>query len=67
MKTKPEDTWYKIAGVDKLDTPVLVVYPDRVKYNIDMVKTMVDDISRMRPHVKTHKTKEATLLMMVPS
>nr|WP_294950389.1 D-TA family PLP-dependent enzyme [uncultured Mucilaginibacter sp.] len=64
MKTKPEDTWYKIAGVDKLDTPVLVVYPDRVKYNIDMVKTMVDDISRMRPHVKTHKSQDVTQLML---
>ena len=25
---------------------------------------MIDDVNRLRPHVKTHKTKEATLLMM---
>jgi D-serine deaminase-like pyridoxal phosphate-dependent protein len=25
---------------------------------------MIDDVQRLRPHIKTHKTKEATLLMM---
>ena len=25
---------------------------------------MIDDVQRLRPHVKTHKTKEASLLMM---
>jgi D-serine deaminase-like pyridoxal phosphate-dependent protein len=64
MKTKPEDTWYKISGADKLDTPALVVYPDRVKYNIALVKTMVDDVSRLRPHIKTHKSPEVTKLML---
>ncbi|QHS57313.1 D-TA family PLP-dependent enzyme [Mucilaginibacter sp. 14171R-50] len=56
--------WYTINNVDKLDTPALVVYPDRVKYNIGLVKTMIDDVSRLRPHVKTHKSPDVSLLMI---
>lgn len=58
------DNWYIIDNVDKLDTPALVVYPDRVKYNIALVKTMVDDVARLRPHVKTHKSPEVSRLML---
>ncbi|TFF36674.1 D-TA family PLP-dependent enzyme [Mucilaginibacter psychrotolerans] len=60
----PADTWYLINNADKLDTPALVVYPDRVKYNIDLVKTMVADVNRLRPHVKTHKSPHVTELML---
>lgn len=56
--------WYTINNVDELDTPALVVYPDRVKYNIDLVKTMIDDVARLRPHVKTHKSPDVSLLMI---
>lgn len=56
--------WYTINNVDELDTPALVVYTDRVKYNIGLVKTMIDDVSRLRPHVKTHKSIDVSLLMM---
>ncbi|MEQ9439803.1 MAG: D-TA family PLP-dependent enzyme [Cyclobacteriaceae bacterium] len=56
--------WYTIDNVDELDSPALVVYPERVKENIQILKSMIDDPARLRPHVKTHKTREATLLMM---
>jgi D-serine deaminase-like pyridoxal phosphate-dependent protein len=59
-----EQEWYVINDVDQLDTPALVVYPDRVKYNIDLVKTFVYDVSRLRPHVKTHKSPDVTKLML---
>jgi D-serine deaminase-like pyridoxal phosphate-dependent protein len=42
--------WYTINDVDQLDTPALVVYPDRVKYNIDLLKplyTMLAACARM--------------------
>jgi D-serine deaminase-like pyridoxal phosphate-dependent protein len=61
---RSEEKWYTINDVDKLDTPALVVYPDRVKYNIVLVKTMVDDVARLRPHVKTHKSPEVSRLML---
>ncbi|MDB4999095.1 MAG: threonine aldolase [Mucilaginibacter sp.] len=59
-----EQEWYVINDIDQLDTPALVVYPDRVKYNIDLVKTYMCDVTRLRPHVKTHKSPDVTKLML---
>ncbi len=59
-----EQDWYIIDDINKLDTPALVIYPDRVKQNINILKSMIDDVSRLRPHAKTNKCKEATLLML---
>jgi len=56
--------WYEIENVDEIDSPALVIYLERVKHNIALAISMVGDASRLRPHVKTHKSKEATLLMM---
>lgn len=59
-----QENWYRIEDIEKLDTPALVVYPERVKENIVILKSMIDDVARLRPHVKTHKSKEAALLMI---
>ena len=59
-----ENNWYLIEDIDKLDTPALVIFPERVKSNINTLKAMIDDPQRLRPHAKTHKTKEATQLML---
>ena len=56
--------WYNISDIDQLDTPALVVYPDRVKQNIATLVGAIDNADRLRPHVKTHKTKEVTQLCM---
>lgn len=56
--------WYNISDIDQLDTPALVVYPDRVKQNIATLVNAIDDASHLRPHVKTHKTKEVTQLCL---
>jgi D-threonine aldolase len=56
--------WYPIKDIRRLDTPVLVVYPERVKKNIELAKSMIDDVSRLRPHAKTYKNKEVTMLIM---
>jgi D-serine deaminase-like pyridoxal phosphate-dependent protein len=58
------DQWYLINETDRIDSPALVLYPDRMKENISILKSLINDPSRLRPHVKTHKTQEATLLMM---
>lgn len=62
--TVEKDQWYEIDDTRLIDTPALVIYPQRVKENIRLLTGMIDDMSRLRPHVKTHKTTEATLLMM---
>ncbi len=58
------EDWYHISNIMEIDSPALVVFPDRVKRNIELLKNMIDDVKRLRPHVKTHKTKEAALLQM---
>lgn len=59
-----DSNWYLINDIDKLDTPALVIYPERVKQNIALLKSMIDDVSRLRPHVKTNKCREACALMI---
>lgn len=56
--------WYEISNVDELDTPALVVFPDRVSKNIARAVAMVGNAMRLRPHVKTHKSPAVTRLMM---
>jgi hypothetical protein len=56
--------WYEITDIKNLDTPVLVVFPERVKHNIQTAINMVGDIKRLRPHVKTNKSAEAIMLML---
>jgi D-serine deaminase-like pyridoxal phosphate-dependent protein len=56
--------WYQVEDHRQLDSPALLIYPERVKENIRVLKNMVGDTGNVRPHVKTHKTIEATRLMM---
>jgi D-serine deaminase-like pyridoxal phosphate-dependent protein len=56
--------WYTISNIAELDTPALVVYPDRVRENIRRAIEMVGDVARLRPHVKTHKSPQVTRMML---
>src|SRR5690349_16091307 len=64
MESTTTDDWYEISDIDELDSPALVFYPERIRENIRVLKTMINDVGRLRPHVKTHKTREAAQLMM---
>ncbi len=56
--------WYLIDDVEKIDSPALVIFPERVKANIQTAISMVGDIRRLRPHVKTNKSADASQLML---
>ncbi|UOQ68879.1 D-TA family PLP-dependent enzyme [Hymenobacter volaticus] len=58
------EEWFRISDVGMLDTPALLVYPDRVKQNLAQLTASIEDVSRLRPHVKTHKNQEAVQLTM---
>lgn len=58
------EDWYLIAEEDLPDSPALLVYPDRVKYNVDLLVNSIDDVGRLRPHIKTHKCRESVQLCM---
>lgn len=57
-------SWYEIENIDKLDSPALVVFPDRVKHNIQLAIDMIGDVSRLRPHIKTNKSPDVAKLML---
>lgn len=59
-----EQAWYEINNADGLDTPAIAIYIERVKKNIATLIASIDDVSRLRPHVKTHKSPEVTRLML---
>lgn len=56
--------WYVIRDIEKLDTPAVVIYEERLKRNIDRAIASVSDVQLLRPHVKTSKIAEVCKLMM---
>ncbi|HET9277333.1 MAG TPA: D-TA family PLP-dependent enzyme [Flavitalea sp.] len=56
--------WYELKNPEELDSPALIIFPDRVKENIRILISMIDDVNRLRPHIKTNKSQEACQLMM---
>ena len=56
----------EMPTLDDLDTPAFVVNLRAFRQNCDLVrKTAYENgIVRLRPHVKTHKTKEGCLLQV---
>ena len=55
-------TWYQIKNSDKLPSPALLVFPERVKKNIMEMVRIAGNPDRLRPHVKTHKCREIVSL-----
>lgn len=64
MKDKAVAEWFHINNIWEIDSPALMIYPERVKENIRVLSSMIDNPERLRPHVKTHKTREAASLLM---
>ena len=64
MSETKNTEWYKISNISELDSPALVVFPQRVKANIQTAINMVKDIARLRPHIKTNKSPDATCLLI---
>ena len=58
------ESWYEIKNINELDSPALVVFPDRVKHNIQLAIDMIGDMDRLRPHIKTNKSPDVAKLML---
>ena len=56
--------WYTINEAECIASPALVFYEDRIQRNIDLLLEMIGDTSRLRPHVKTHKSADLSKLMI---
>ena len=56
--------WYTITNESDVDSPALLIYPARVKENIRAIIQSIDDIKRLRPHIKTHKSPQVCSFML---
>ena len=61
MTTLP---WFEIQNIDTIDSPALALHPDRIQQNIQTLLRSIDDVNRLRPHVKTHKSGEVSKMML---
>jgi D-serine deaminase-like pyridoxal phosphate-dependent protein len=52
------DPRYRIADTADLFTPSLIFYKDQIRKNIARALVIARGPTRLRPHVKTHKTRE---------
>ena len=64
MDSVTQAEWYRIDNIDEIDSPSLVVFPERVQANVRKAVSMVGDAARLRPHVKTHKSPDAARLQL---
>jgi D-serine deaminase-like pyridoxal phosphate-dependent protein len=55
---KKDPNWYQVHGAGRIDTPALLLYPERIRYNIAQMVRIAGTADRLRPHVKTHKMAE---------
>lgn len=55
---------YALADVSAVFSPALVFYPELIRRNVARVVEMAGGPGRLRPHVKTHKTREIAKLLL---
>ena len=63
------EDWFRLSEPEeaRVDTPALIVFPERVRRNIDAMLEIAGGPERLRPHVKTHKMAEIVdLPLQVP-
>jgi D-threonine aldolase len=56
--------WYRITNESEIDSPSLLIFKERVLNNIKTLIDSIDDVSRLRPHIKTHKSSNVTRMML---
>jgi D-serine deaminase-like pyridoxal phosphate-dependent protein len=55
---------YALSDVSSVFSPALVFFPQLIRQNIAHVVALAGGPERLRPHVKTHKTREITRMLL---
>jgi len=59
------EPWYRVANVEEIPSPALLLYPDRIERNIRRMRELVGgEVARLRPHVKTCKCPEIVRMQL---
>lgn len=56
--------WYEASNIDEIDSPALLIYPERAGENIRRMIALAGDPDRLCPHVKTHKLAELIAMQL---
>ena len=56
--------WYEVNNAQAIISPALLVYPDRIKENIQKMISISGGTKYLRPHIKTHKISEIIQLQV---
>lgn len=59
-----QDPWYEVQHPDQTLTPSLLVYKERIAFNINLMIKIAGGVDRLIPHVKTHKMVEVTQMQL---
>src|SRR5215469_10107050 len=62
MRPAVMDSHYAVEGTSAVYSPALLFYKDLICRNIAHAVEMAGSPARLRPHVKTHKTREIVRL-----
>lgn len=57
-------TWYEVTNTDAIASPALLVYPERIVSNSQQTIRLAGGPNLLRPHVKTHKMRAVTELLL---
>ncbi|MEO6135413.1 MAG: D-TA family PLP-dependent enzyme [Ginsengibacter sp.] len=53
-----QEKWFQLNHPEEIDSPALLIYKDRVAYNIQQMISIAGNAGRLMPHVKTNKIAE---------
>ncbi|MEO2046661.1 MAG: D-TA family PLP-dependent enzyme [Pirellulales bacterium] len=65
MKSETTEPWYRLENEAEVDSPALLVYPERIDANIRRMLEIAGGPEILRPHVKSHKMAEVVRAQMV--
>ncbi|MGP8239658.1 MAG: D-TA family PLP-dependent enzyme [Limisphaerales bacterium] len=63
-RTSTGSNWFEVENLDEIESPALLIYPERVEENIRRMISMAAHPENLRPHVKTHKLAPLVALQM---
>lgn len=58
------ENWYEVEGVEQINTPSLLVFPERIDHNIREMLRISGSPDRLRPHIKTYKMAEVIQMQL---
>jgi D-serine deaminase-like pyridoxal phosphate-dependent protein len=58
------ENWFEVKEPEQILSPSLLVYKDRIAFNIDLMIAIAGNTDRLVPHIKTHKMAEVIRMQL---